>query len=148
VVAINELSIALQSEMNNTNLTGVTLGPGCAPIHSLLFAEDIICGKAKAQEATTINTILQTFCTGQMPNLQKTSILFSMNVNNNTRTTIKSIFPVPNLLPNTKHLGHPIIFNHNDRNRAYNFIYGKFKGKLTTLRANKLNHAGRLAYIQ
>jgi hypothetical protein len=59
VVAINELSIALQNEMNNTNLTGVTLGPGCAPIHSLLFAEDIICGKAKAQEATTINTILQ-----------------------------------------------------------------------------------------
>jgi hypothetical protein len=44
VVAINELSIALQNEMNNTNLTGVTLGPGCPPIHSLLFAEDTICG--------------------------------------------------------------------------------------------------------
>lgn len=46
------------------------------------------------------------------------------------------------------HLGHPIIFNHNDRNRAYNFILNKFRAKLNTVKANKLNHAGRLAYIK
>jgi hypothetical protein len=46
------------------------------------------------------------------------------------------------------HLGHPIIFNHNDRNKAYEFIINKFKAKLTTVKANKLNHAGRLTYIQ
>jgi hypothetical protein len=60
----------------------------------------------------------------------------------------KAIFPVPDLLPHTKHLGHPLIFNHNDRNRAYNFIHNKFRAKLTTVRANKLNHVGRLTYIQ
>lgn len=64
------------------------------------------------------------------------------------KKTIKQIFPVPDLQPSTKHLGHPLIFNHNDRTRAYNFIYGKFRAKLTTVRANKLNHAGRLTYIQ
>lgn len=64
------------------------------------------------------------------------------------KNTIKQIFHVPDLQPSTKHLGHPIIFNHNDHNSAYNFIYGKFKAKLTTVRTNKLNHAGRLTYIQ
>ena len=97
-----------------------------------------------------MKTILQAFCdsSGQTPNFQKSYILFSRNVDNNTKIAIKNIFPVPDLQPHTKHLGHPIIFSHNDRNRAYNFIYGKFKGKLTTVRANKLNHAGRLTYIQ
>jgi hypothetical protein len=46
------------------------------------------------------------------------------------------------------HLGHPMIFNHNDSNEAYEFIINKFRAKLTTVRANKLNHAGRLTYIQ
>ena len=110
----------------------------------------ILCGQATMQEAATMKTILQAFCdsSGQTPNFQKSYILFSRNVDNNTKIAIKNIFPVLDLQPHTKHLGHPIIFSHNDRNRAYNFIYGKFKGKLTTVRANKLNHAGRLAYIQ
>jgi hypothetical protein len=46
------------------------------------------------------------------------------------------------------HLGRPIIFNHNNRNKAYEFIINKFKAKLTTVKANKFNYAGRLTYIQ
>jgi hypothetical protein len=46
------------------------------------------------------------------------------------------------------HFGHLIIFNHNDRNKAYEFILNKFRAKLTTVKANKLNHAGRLTYIK
>jgi hypothetical protein len=61
---------------------------------------------------------------------------------------VKNFFPVPDLLPNNMHLGHPIIFNHNDRNKAYEFIFNKFQDKLTIVKANKLNHAGRLTYIQ
>jgi hypothetical protein len=71
VVAINELSTSLQQEMHRSNLKGVTLGPGCPPIHSLLFADLILCGQATVQEATNIRTILQHFCdaSGQVPNL-------------------------------------------------------------------------------
>jgi hypothetical protein len=46
------------------------------------------------------------------------------------------------------HLGHLIIFNHNDGNKSYEFILNKFRAKLTTVKANKLNHAGRLTYIK
>jgi hypothetical protein len=46
------------------------------------------------------------------------------------------------------HLGHPMIFSHKDRNKAYNFTYNKFLAKFGTLKANKLNHAGWLQYIK
>jgi hypothetical protein len=65
-----------------------------------------------------------------------------------TTAQIRDIFPVPNLLPNTMYLGHPISFNHSDRNKAYKFILNKFRAKLTIVKANKLNHAGRLTYIK
>jgi len=151
VVAINELSISLQHHLQNSRLTGISLGQGCPPIHSLLFADDlIICGKANLQEAQTIHTALYDFCeqSGQTPNLNKSSILFSKNVPTQVHNQIKSIFPVPDLNPNTLHLGHPLIFHHKDRNKAYAFIKNKFHAKFTTVKANKLNHAGRLNYIQ
>jgi hypothetical protein len=72
VIAINELSIRLQSEMNCSNLLGVTLGPGCPAIHSLLFADDLmLCGAASVVEATNIRNVLHDFCSlsGQAPNL-------------------------------------------------------------------------------
>lgn len=58
VIAINELSLRLQSDLQNRNLSGITLGPGCPPIHSLLFADDLIlCGHASVDEAATIKRI-------------------------------------------------------------------------------------------
>lgn len=151
VVAINELSIRLNQAMSDAAITGVSLGPGCPPIHSLLFADDLILyGKATTEEATNIHNILQNFYSqsGQTPNLQKSSILFNKNVSASIKAQIIHIFPVSDLLPNTIHLGHPIIFNHRDRNKAYDFIKREFIAKLTTVTANKLNHAGRLTYIK
>jgi hypothetical protein len=60
---------------------------------------------------------------------------------------IHGTFLVSNLLSNTMHLGHPMIFSRKDRNKAYNFIYSTFHAKFGTIKANKLNHAGRLQYI-
>jgi hypothetical protein len=41
-----------------------------------------------------------------------------------------------------------MIFSHKDRNGAYNFIYSKFHAKFAIVKANKLNHVGRLQYIK
>ncbi|CAN6177724.1 unnamed protein product [Urochloa humidicola] len=151
VIAINELSICLQEALDNESLSGICLGPNCPPIHSLMFADDlIICGKADYTEASAIKQILENFCklSGQTPNWSKSSILFSKKVSEPIKLQLKNLFPVPDLEPNTIHLGHPLIINQNDRIKAYDFIHQKFKIKLTTIKANKLNHAGRLAYIQ
>lgn len=71
---------------------------------------------------------------GQILNFQKSAI-FSKRVDNNTEDQIKSFFSVPYLLPNTMHLGHPMIFNHRDITKAYEFIINKFMAKLTTIKA-------------
>jgi hypothetical protein len=42
VIASNELSNMLQSSIQNSNIAGVTLGPGGPNIHSLLFVNDLI----------------------------------------------------------------------------------------------------------
>jgi hypothetical protein len=150
VIAINELSEMLQTALQNNNITGVTLGSSGPSIHSLMFADDlIICGQATVDEAMSIKSTIDLFChaSGQMPNLSKSAILFSKNVPQSIISSITTIFPVPTLNSSSIHLGHPLLFSHKDRNKAYAFIVNKFRAKFTTIKANKLNHASRLTYI-
>lgn len=150
IIAVNELSIGLQNSLDHNNIQGVSLGANCPRIHSLLFADDlIICGKASFDEASNINSMLQNFCaaSGQTPNLCKSSIMFSTHVDQETKQAVETIFHVQDLSPSTMHLGHPLIFKHSDRSKAYEFILNKFRAKLTTIKTNKLNHVGRLTYI-
>jgi hypothetical protein len=95
VLAVNELSLALQDALQASRLSGISLGPECPPIHSLMFADDLlVCGKANVQEASTISNILQQFCqhSGQLPNWNKSAILFSKNVTLQAKQDIKQIF--------------------------------------------------------
>jgi hypothetical protein len=62
VFAINEVFILLQHGLSQATLNGITFGPNCPPIHSLLFADDfLICGHATKQEGLSIKQILQSF---------------------------------------------------------------------------------------
>jgi hypothetical protein len=106
VLAVNELSLMLQDALQANHLSGISLGPRCPPIHSLMFADDLlVCGKASVQEATTISNILQDFChqSGQVPNWDKSGIMFSTKVNLQVKQDIKQIFPVPIIDNNTIH---------------------------------------------
>jgi hypothetical protein len=151
VLAVNELSLVLQDALHANHLTGISLGPNCPPIHSLMFADDLLlCGKANMQEATTIFHILDQFChlSGQTPNWNKSGILFSTNVTMQVKQDIKQIFPVPDIDCNFVHLGHPLILPAKDRSAAYAFIYDKFRCKLSAYKANRLSHAARLTLIK
>jgi hypothetical protein len=151
VLAINELSIQLQQGLSQATLNGITLGPNCPPIHSLLFADDLlICGNATQQEGFAIKHILQNFCqhSGQIPNWGKSGIIFSKSVDINTQTQIKNIFPVPDINENFIHLSHPLILPAKTRSEAYNFVLAKFKSKLSTYKAKSLSHAARLELIK
>jgi hypothetical protein len=59
-------------------LTCISLGPNCPPIHSLLFADDLlICGQASLLEAQSMKQILMSFCNtlGQLPNWSKSGVI-------------------------------------------------------------------------
>jgi hypothetical protein len=151
VLAINELSIALQETMSQNYFAGITLRLNCPSIHSLLFANDLlVCGQATEQEASRIKQILQEFCiqSGQTPNWGKSGIIFSKNVSVSTKIAIKKIFPVPDIDNNFTHLGHPLIIPGKKRTAAYDFVVDKFKSKLSTYKADQLSHAARLDLIK
>jgi hypothetical protein len=116
-----------------------------------MFADDLlVCGKASVQEATTISNILQQFChhSGQVPNWNKSGIIFSTKVNLQVKQDIKKIFQVPDIDNSTIHLGNPLILPAKDRLVAYNFIYDKFESKLNACKANRLSLAARLTLIK
>jgi hypothetical protein len=151
VLAINELSIALQEAMSANSFAGISLGPNCPPIHSLLFADDLLmCGQATFQEALRMKQILDVFCiqSGQTPNWTKSGIIFSKHVPASTCQSIKQVFPVADIDNNFVHLGHPLIIPGKDRTASYNFVFEKFKSKLSTYKADQLSHAARLELIK
>ena len=115
-----------------------------------MFADDLlVCGQATLQEATIMSQLIQSFCarSGQIPNWNKSGILFSKGVDSSIQQAIKNIFPVVSIDNNFIHLGHPLILPAKDRSSTYNFIVDKFKAKLPTYKATKLSHAGRLTLI-
>jgi hypothetical protein len=67
--------------------------------------------------------------------------IFSKYVDIGTKIEIQDIFSVFDLVPNTINLAHTLIFNHQDRDKAYDFILNKFQAKLITVKA------GRPTYI-
>jgi hypothetical protein len=137
--------------MSTNSFAGITLGPNCPSIHSLLFADHLlVCGQATVQEAICMKNILQEFClnSGQTPNWNKSGIIFSKNVPTCIIHSIKQIFPVPDIDTNFIHLGHPLILLGKNRTTAYNFVVDIFKSKLTTYKADKLSHAARLELIK
>lgn len=125
-----------------------TLYPWCTWIWVQLLQSK---GRSAADynEAQHMLSILNNFCTlsGQTPNWAKSFILFSRHVDDPTKACIQQTFPVQQIDSSTIHLGHPLIIAHKQRSKAYEIILSKFRAKLTTVKANKLNHARRLAYI-
>jgi hypothetical protein len=151
VMAINELALELQEELQRRNLQSITLGPNSPPVFSLMFADDlIVCGQATRNEVLTIWNTINRLCkrSGQTLNWSKSSILFSRNVNDEHTNLVKQIFRVEDMNNRTIHLGHPLILPGRNRVAAYAFILEKLKSKLSCYKANKLSHAAKLVLIK
>jgi hypothetical protein len=107
----------------------------------LIFADDLlVCGEATVQEAARMKQILQDFCirSGQTPNWTKYGIIFSTNVTQSEKQSIKHFFPFPDIKNNFLHLGHPLIIPGKDRTFCILEIY----------KADQLSHAATLELIK
>jgi hypothetical protein len=126
VLAINKLSISLQNAMSANSFIGITLGPTCRPIHSLLFEDDLlIYGQASSQEATCMEDILQEFCarSGQTPNWSKSRIIYSKHVSLSMKQAISHIFLVLDIDNNFTYLGHPLILPAKDKGQSFSLQF-------------------------
>jgi hypothetical protein len=106
VIAINELSLRLQEALHNNNLQGVHLGEGAPPIHSLLFADDLIlCGKQLWMKLKPSRPSFMTFVsnlgkllTCRSPPFISTEMFHNIS---GSKSKVYFLYPTFNLIPCT-----------------------------------------------
>ena len=116
----------------------------------LFFADDLVLfAKADYINCSAIRDVLDDFCSlfGQTISEAKSKVLFSPNVDRDTRKSLCNILgfaSTPNL---GKYLGFPIKHVRSS-SQDYNFILDRVKQKLARWKANLLSLAGRAVLIQ
>ncbi|GAA0160153.1 hypothetical protein LIER_16772 [Lithospermum erythrorhizon] len=83
IVCTEGLITLLKGAISRGELNGIKLGPGLQPLSHLMFADDtLLLGQATVSEAQVIRDLLSTYelWSGQLMNVQKSTILFSPNV--------------------------------------------------------------------
>jgi hypothetical protein len=104
VFAVNKLSLALQDALKDNHLTCISLGTNCPPIHSMMFADDLIvcvanltCWKLK---------LYLKFLTIFVSTLDE----FQNGVNLQVKEDIRRVFTGPHIDNSFTHLGHLSFF--------------------------------------
>jgi hypothetical protein len=140
----------LLKEERKGSIKGLRIAKICAPLHHLLFANDLLMfTKASTSEASYFKTCLVKYCNwfGQFINASKFSIPFSKNTNLATSTTISNIFPYNTNPPKSLYLGLPIFLG-NSKKRAFQGIIDNVQNRIEGWRAKTLSQAGRLVLIK
>ena len=128
-------------------MKGSQSGPGFSHI---FFADDLLLfAKANARNSETILEILDHFCeiSGQKVSSSKSRVVFSPNVDDQTKTSICNMLGISATSEIGRYLGFPIF--HKGRNcNAFNFVIDKVQSKLAGWKAKVLSPAGRLVLIK
>lgn len=143
------LSRMLDKKLRQRNICGIRTSKSGPIIMNVMYADDIILfSKASKKDATTINHILNKYCSwsSQQVNREKSGILFSNHTQSNTRRSLKSILQMKSLKKDTIYLGAPLLLS---RAPAKDFFYlqSKLEAKLTGWRTKCLLWAGRRTLI-
>lgn len=113
-------------------------------ISHLLFADDIILlAKANSLNASTIIHIFNTFAeqSGQKINFNKSSVIFSNNVNSEDRKNLSTVLNICQSRKMGKYLGYPIT-NHHPKTLDYQYIMDRMNNKLKGWKARMLSLVG------
>ncbi|KAL6198569.1 hypothetical protein ACLB2K_028358 [Fragaria x ananassa] len=121
------------------------MSPTAPVIHHLLFADDsFLFGQATLQECQAVKNILGIYAraSGQMINLQKSSVVFSGNVSLQVQNRLASVQGVNCVNEHGLYLGLPI---HVERNKTAIFTYleERLTKKLISWRSKILSAGGK-----
>lgn len=116
----------------------------------LLFANySFLFTPAFEREFTVMKEILANYekASGQAINLQKSEVIFSSNVPNDSRVHLASILGVSQRLGAGKYLGLPSLIDRN-RRATFNFIKDRVWNKISSWKSKTLSMAGREMLIK
>ena len=126
------LSSLLQKAKLGKELTGVKISRGAPVITHLFFADDsLVFCKASKQEAEKLIMILKEYeeATGQLINLEKSSVFFSKNTMPDVRDEVCQALGSIKQVEQGKYLGLPMIIT-KSKSQVFGFIRNSIDKKL------------------
>lgn len=111
---------------------GCKIAGGAPVISHLFFAEhSYFFFQAQVEEARKIHDVLKQyeFASGQLINFQKSSMIFSSNVQTQQRTAIITLIGVPKSIRIQKYLGLPAMVGRN-KQEMFSYIKNSMWGKI------------------
>jgi hypothetical protein len=132
ILCADVLSGLISKAQQNHLIHGVKIAPRAPEITHLLFADDsLLFCRANNKEVKALNEVLQNYqrASGQLVNLNKSEMIFSKGVSNETKRDISQILPIQEKEHFSKYLGLPTVVGRS-KNQVFNFIQERIWKKL------------------
>ena len=139
------LTNLIQKAAGERKITGMKICRGGPAITHLLFADDVIIfSKADPEEAATLMNILKQYGrgSGQMLNLDKSSVFFSKNISQQQQREVCRNFGNIQRVHQGKYLGLPMVITRSKR-QVFSFIKEKCEKKMHHWKNKHLSAAGK-----
>ncbi|GKV08919.1 hypothetical protein SLEP1_g20489 [Rubroshorea leprosula] len=150
ILCMEFLSLRFTDGINSGLWKGCKAGRSGPTLSHLFFADDLIfIGEASQQNCMFFSSVMQEFCarSGLMINHEKSKVLFSKNVQAQTRDNLSSLLGLPQTSSLGKYLGIPITAK-KIKQADCNFILDKVRSKLAGWKAKFFTMAGRTTLIK
>ncbi|XP_062005868.1 uncharacterized protein LOC133723047 [Rosa rugosa] len=150
ILCAEGLSALITRAAQTNQITGLQMCPQAPTLHHLFFADDsLLFGTATMDECVAFKQILWTYekASGQKVNFQKSSVVFSRNVDMELQQNLASILAVQREEEHDKYLGLPLRVG---KSKIANFEYIKerLSKKLISWKAKVLSCAGKEILIK
>lgn len=135
---------------NRGVLRGVSVSPSAPSVSHLLFADDtLLCCEATKDSAIEINNILHKYSlsSGQLINIDKSTVVFSRNIGRMQMEEVRSILPVSVVDKHEKYLGLPAEMGKSKR-EVFGWLRDKMWSKMQGFGEKHLSKAGKEIMIK
>ncbi|GAU48590.1 hypothetical protein TSUD_405800 [Trifolium subterraneum] len=146
VLCMDKLTHLIAEAVDSGKWHPLKAGKAGPAILHLMFADDLLLfGKATEENVKAITDTLDSFSSlsGQMVSLEKTSILFSKNTNQNVKSTLLRQTGYREVATFGKYLGIPLV-GRAPRRGDFDYLVDSVKAKLSGWKATHLSFAGRV----
>ncbi|XP_040998968.1 uncharacterized protein LOC121244821 [Juglans microcarpa x Juglans regia] len=150
IICAKALSSLISKTKGEGLIHGVPIAKNRLRISQLFFADDcLLFCKANAIEWGKLFGLLRAYesASGQILNLEKTSIIFSKNTSRDTQQYILSIDGVRNGMSYEKYLGLPSVVGKN-KAKTFKRILDSIRAKVSNHRVKMLSQAGNEIFIK
>jgi hypothetical protein len=146
VLCMDKLSHLIMHAVNVGDWRGIKAGRNGPMVSHLMFADDLLLfGEASEKQMKCVMDILNKFCSlsGQEVSHEKTSILFSKNVNRGLKDRLLHLSGFRETYDLGKYLGVPLI-GRAPKRADYQYLIDQVSNKLSIWKARQLSFAGRV----